>query len=223
MHVLVLDDDDETRELVGRALDRGGHHAVPVATIPAAEVALRTRTFDVLVLDVMLEGGSGIELCVRLRARNVLTPILFLSARGTVRARIEGLEVGGDDYLSKPFAVGELVARVRALGRRGPSLRPRTIQAGAVTIDFDARRALMSGREVPITRREWDLLNVLGNARGRVVSFDEILERAWGDVSDGARASLEVLVSRLRRKLHDGEGRTLRTARGLGYALEDGR
>lgn len=222
MRVLVVDDDEETRELVGAALAREGYELVLVGSSTAALASVRDQRFDVLVLDVMLGTESGLALCARLRADGVETPILFLSARGAVDARVEGLEAGGDDYLRKPFALKELLARVRALGRRGPSLRSERWRLGPLTIDFAARRAEVAGREVPVTAREWDLLRVLADARGRVVPFEEVLELAWGEASPGARASLDVLVARLRRKLaHDALERPwLRTARGVGYALE---
>ncbi|MDC0716211.1 response regulator transcription factor [Nannocystis bainbridge] len=221
MHVLIVDDDEETLELVASTLRREGHRSTPATGPEEALRAVAAGEFDVIVLDVMLGQASGLELCAELRRREVQAPILFLSARGTVGARVDGLDAGGDDYLPKPFAVRELLARIRALGRRGPSLRPSVLRAGEVLLDFTARKAFVAGREVPVTAREWDVLRVLADARGRVVSFDDILERSWGEVSEKTRASLEVIMSRLRRKLDAGSERGLvRTVRGFGYALE---
>lgn len=221
MHVLVVDDDAETLELVASVLRREGHRST-LATGPAEALrALAAASFDVIVLDVMLGERSGLELCAELREAGLQAPILFLSARGTVRARVDGLDAGGDDYLAKPFAVRELLARIRALGRRGPSLRPAMVHAGDVHLDFAARKAFVAAREVPVTSREWEVLGVLADARGQIVNFDDMLERAWGEVSEGGRASLEVIMSRLRRKLDvPGSRGLIRTARGLGYALE---
>ncbi len=215
MRVLVVDDDEETRELVGAALAREGYELALVATAGAAMERARASRFDVVVLDVMLAGESGLDLCARLREGGVETPILFLSARGAVDARIEGLEAGGDDYLPKPFALKELCARVRALGRRGPGLRPDRLVLGKLVLDFGARSASSSGVSVPITAREWELLRVLADARGRVVPFEDVLDRAWGEVSERSRASLDVIVARLRKKLAP-----IRTVRGVGYVLE---
>lgn len=221
MRILVVDDDAETLEVVGRALERDGHTSSLVLTADDAWSALAGASFDVVVLDVMLAESSGLELCARLRKSGSETPVLFLSARGTVNARVEGLDVGGDDYLAKPFAIRELLARVRALGRRVPALRPTILRSGALALDFTARRASVNGNELPITAREWDLLRVLADAQGRVVAFEDVLDRVWGESSDRARASLDVIVSRLRKKLDTGAGRAvLRTVRGLGYALE---
>ncbi|HET9932204.1 MAG TPA: response regulator transcription factor [Polyangiaceae bacterium] len=221
MRVLIVDDDEETLEVVGRALERDAHVVSFATTAEQAWQALESNAIDVIVLDVMLGQSSGLELCAQIRRRGLSIPILFLSARGAVNARVEGLEAGGDDYLPKPFAVRELLARVRALGRRQPTKRAVQISFGRLTLNFDTRRALADEQEIPITRREWDILRALADADGRVVSFDEVLEQAWGDVSERGRASLEVIVSRLRRKLSAAAGRQLiRTVRGAGYALE---
>lgn len=221
MHVLIVDDDEETLELVASALRRDGHRSTEASDAASARRAVAEAKFDVIVLDVMLGASSGLHLCAEIRRMEVATPILFLSARGTVGARVDGLDAGGDDYLAKPFAVRELLARIRALGRRGPSLRADTVQSGEVLLDFTARKAFVAGTEVPVTSREWDVLRVLADARGRVVSFDDILERSWGEASEKTRASLEVIMSRLRRKLAvDGGRELIRTARGLGYSLE---
>lgn len=221
MRILLVDDDEETRELVGHALTREGYRAVLVPTPQAAQEALANARFDLVVLDVMLGEQSGLSLCAQLRREGMETPILFLSARGTVRARVEGLDAGGDDYLAKPFALRELLARVRALGRRGPALHPRQLQLGALRLDFNARRATAHGRELPVTNREWEVLRVLADASGQVVPFDSLLDRVWGESSDGARASLEVIMSRLRKKLDAAAGvPVVRTLRGCGYALD---
>ncbi len=221
MRVLVLDDDDETLEVVAHTLTREGHAVVATRSASEAMAALLGATFDLLVLDVMLEGESGLELCARLREDGFAAPILFLSARGAVSARVDGLDAGGDDYLPKPFALRELVARVHALGRRGPITRAAVLELGDLRLDFDARRARARGEELPVTEREWDILRVLADARGRVVPFDTLLERVWGDATEGTRASLEVILSRLRKKI-DGVAPhpVIRTVRGAGYALE---
>jgi len=221
MRILVLDDDEETLEVVERALEREGHRVFVARTPDEARPLLESTGVELLILDVMLEHASGLDFCRSLREDGFEVPILFLSARGAVNARLDGFDAGGDDYLPKPFALRELVVRVGALGRRGSALRARRLDIGALSLDFDARRATKPSGEVPVTQREWDILRTLADAQGRVVAFDVILERAWGDVTEGARASLEVMVSRLRKKLDEAAGRPIiRTARGLGYSLE---
>lgn len=201
MRILVLDDDEETLEVAERALQHDGHQVLGARTPSAASQLLESTDVDLIVLDVMLGHASGLDFCRRLRQEGSEVPILFLSARGAVNARLDGFDAGGDDYLPKPFALRELVARVRALGRRRPAMRASRLTIGNLSLDFDAHRATSTESEVPVTRREWDILRTLADAKGRIVAFDVMLERAWGDVSPSTRASLDVIVSRLRKKL----------------------
>jgi len=220
MNLLVVDDDLETLEFLDRALVQDGHLVSVVASVDGARDALTRTHFDAMILDVMLGQASGIAFCAELRRSGVELPILFLSARGTVGARVEGLEAGGDDYLPKPFALRELKARVRALGRRGRARTPDRLISGPYALDFDQQRAEVGGHEVPITAREWDILEVLAGASGAVVTYEELLDRVWGEATPSRRASLAVIVSRLRGKLRNGDQDSiLRTIRNRGYAL----
>ena len=223
MRALVLDDDAETREVVSRALARDGFEVVAASSPAELDAALLDdgEAFAIFVLDVMLDGASGIDVCRDLRRRGLRTPVLFLSARGAVDARVDGLEAGADDYLAKPFAVRELVLRARALVRRGDARVDGTLRVGDRTLDLDRRVARSGESTLPITAREWDVLRVLALAEGRVVPTETLLERVWGETDERARASLEVIVSRIRRKLDAPGGRPLlRTVRGSGYALD---
>jgi DNA-binding response OmpR family regulator len=157
------------------------------------------------------------DLCRDLRRRGLAVPILVLTAQGQVARRVEGFDAGADDFLAKPFAVAELRARVRALGRRGPLPRGLHYRHGATDLDFAARRALITQREIPLTAREWAVLELLAARGGRIVSRAEILEQIWGEATDAASASLDVIVGRIRKKLGDG---VVRTLRGEGYSLE---
>jgi two-component system OmpR family response regulator len=219
MRILVVDDHRETRELVTRQLERAFYGVASAGTCADARAAIEHEAFDVVVLDVMLPDGSGLELCASLRARKVTVPILLLTARGAVRSRVEGLDAGADDYLAKPFALSELRARVAALARRGPHLRERTVTVGPLAIDLEARRVRVDARIVHLTAKELSIVGFLATRLGRVVTRDELLEAVWGDVTESARASLDVLVMRIRRKLGE-HASLLRTVRGLGYALE---
>ena len=221
MRVLVVEDDEETAAFVARALAREGLSATVAQDRNHAEREMSHSHFDVIVLDVMLPDGSGLEFCRTLRASPSSIPLLFLSARGTVGARVEGLSAGGDDYLAKPFAVSELIARVRALGRRGPLTRGKLALLGGLVIDLQARRAERERREVPLTAREWAVLELLLARVGIVVTFDELLESIWGVASVRARASLEVIMARLRRKLNGGtDNAVIRNVRAVGYRLD---
>lgn len=215
MRVLIADDHDEVRDLLTRTLRREGHETLTAATAKDAREKLENGLVDVIILDVALPDGSGIDVCRDLRRAGISTPVLLLTAHAAVPERVAGLDAGADDFLGKPFAVSELRARVRALGRRGPELRPLEIRLSDAFLDFRARRAERAGIEVPLTAREWSLLELLTARAGRFVARAEILEIVWGNETESA-ASLEVLVARIRRKL--GEN-VLRTMRGHGYAF----
>jgi two-component system, OmpR family, response regulator len=219
MRILVVDDHPETRALLARNLELASHGVKTAASCGEAEAALMVGRFDVVILDVMLPDGSGIDLCRTVRAGRVTVPILLLTARGQVRDRVHGLEAGADDYLVKPFAIVELLARVKALGRRGPVLRDRAITIGPVHVDLERRRVRASGRVVALTARELAIVEVLACRRGGVVAREHLLESVWGDADEASGASLEVLVARIRRKL-GGAARALATVRGVGYMLQ---
>jgi DNA-binding response OmpR family regulator len=216
MRVLVVDDEPEVLDLVGRALKRDGHAIRTAGSLDGARAELDEARPEVIVLDMALGDGSGLELCKELRLRDERIPILLLTAHGEVPKRLAGFEAGADDFLAKPFSVAELRARVRALGRRGPIGRPAVVQLLKVTLDLAGRRALSGGREVPLTAREWAVVELLAARSGRVVSRGEILDGVWGENTEAASASLDVMIGRIRRKLG---ADVVRTLRGEGYAL----
>jgi len=169
----------------------------------------------------MLPDGSGIDLCRDIRDKGIETPIMFLTARGDVADRIAGLDAGADDYMRKPFALAELQARLRALARRGGHDPPTLLKWSDGAVDFRARRLMISGREIPLTAREWKVLEILAERAGRIVSRDDLLEMAWGETGARASESLDVIMSRLRRKLGSRDGRDwIRTVRGEGYVMD---
>jgi two-component system OmpR family response regulator len=219
MRLLVLDDHQETRQLLTRTFAAEGHQVRTVATCADALATLRDGRFDVAVLDVMLPDGSGVGLCRSLRDAGLAVPILLLTARGDVRDRVSGLDAGADDYLPKPFALSELAARVRALARRGPVPRASSVRVGNVTVDLERRRVFCGHRPALLTARELAIVEVLAVRRGGLVGRDELIESVWGEVTDSARASLEVLLARIRRKL-GGPSAPIRTIRGAGYSFE---
>jgi DNA-binding response OmpR family regulator len=220
MRILVVDDHDETRDLITRHFARAAHSVQTASSCAEAARALEGVAFDIVLLDVMLPDGSGIEFCARLREQGCAVPVLLLTARSDVRDRVQGLDAGADDYLVKPFALAELIARVRALARRGPMLRDRTLFFGSVQVDLERRCVSVGGRNLPLTAKEIAIVELLATRRG-VVTREALMESVWGDVSEASRASLDVFIGRIRRKL-DGHGAVLRTIRGLGYALESG-
>jgi DNA-binding response OmpR family regulator len=218
MRLLVVDDDSEVRDLLIRALERDRHTVTAVATMAAARTVLYAANIDLVVLDLALPDGSGIELCRELGASRNTVPVLMLTARSEVRERVRALDAGADDFLGKPFAIAELRARVRALARRSLGASSGLPwQNAELTIDFTCRRALRKGVTLAFTAREWLILETLAQHQGRVVRRSELLERGWGEATDASAASLEVLVGRIRRKLGDN---VIRTLRGEGYSLE---
>ncbi len=221
MRILVVEDSGPTRELLVRALEGDGVTVQTAARLSSALRSAASEEFDAIVLDLMLPDGDGLDLCRRLRAEGIATPILCLTARADVADRVRGLDAGADDYLRKPFALAELRARLRALARRRGQAPPARLAAGLVRIDFSARRLDRRGTEVPLTAREWAVLEALASRAGRVVSRLDLLEGVWHDTGRPASDSLDVIVSRLRRKLGPlEEGCAIRTVRGEGFVFE---
>jgi len=218
LRILIVDDDPPTRDLLVRSFSRAGHRASVALTCEEAETVVAEDHFDLIVLDVMLPDGSGVDLCRSLRAQGVSTPVLLLTARGEVGDRVAGLDAGADDYLAKPFAVSEVLARARALGRRGPALRNEIVTLGTVTLDFGRRQLVVQGERMLITAQELAILEVLAAHRSRPVSRDHLIEAVWGTVTRSTGNSLEVLVARIRRKLGSSAS-LLRTVRSVGYAF----
>ena len=201
MRLLLIEDDPELAEILQSGFREQGIQVAHAATFAGGRAdALRTR-FDVIVLDVMLPGGSGLDLCRELRARELDTPILMLTARDAVDDRVVGLEVGADDYVTKPFAFRELVARVRALARRRPALVPAVVSVADLEVDLSTRRVRRTGREIELTAKEFALLEFFVLHRGQVVDRAAITAHVWDDNHDPFTNVLEVLVRRLRRKI----------------------
>jgi len=221
MRILLIEDDAPTRLLIRRSLSSRGHTVEEAGTAAAGEALARDDEFDVLVIDIQLPDGDGLEICRRLRRDGMSLPILFLTARGEVGDRVTGLEAGADDYLRKPFALAELNARIRALGRRQGLTPPARMAAREIEIDFTGRVLRRRNAEIPMTSREWQVLEILASRAGRVVSRTDLLSMAWGDSSESASQSLDVIMSRIRRKLgREGGASLIRTVRGEGYVLE---
>ena len=221
MRVLLVEDSAPTRDLLERSLGEAGIELVTAARLATGLRHALGEAFDVIVLDLMLPDGSGLDLCRALRAQGVTTPILCLTARGEVADRVQGLDAGADDYLRKPFALAELQARIRALARRRGQAPPARLEIGTLAIDFGARRMRRAGLEVFLTAREWAVLEVLASQLGRVVNRAELLESVWHDAGPSSSDSLDVILSRLRRKLGGPEaGCAIRTLRGEGFVME---
>jgi two-component system response regulator PrrA len=218
--VLVVDDDEEIRKALERALRLEGF-AVRVADGGRAALELvEQERPGVMVLDVVMPDLSGISVVSRMRARGDDTPICILSARDEVEDRVAGLEAGADDYVVKPFDIGELAARLRALLRRMPSAGGEPIRVGDLLVDPARRSVQRAGRPVDLTRREFELLEELARHRNVVLSRGQLLERVWGYDFEVDGNVVDVFVGYLRRKLEaDGEARMIHTVRGVGFVL----
>jgi len=219
MRILVIDDEADVRSVVTRALKADGHAVSTAVDLDTARKRLIDGT-DLIVLDLRLPDGFGLDLCRELRATGSTVPILLLTALSQVALRVEGLDAGADDFLAKPFAVAELRARVRALGRRGTLPRGLVYAHEDVVLDFAGRYAKRVGHRVAVTSKEWAILEILARRTGRTVSRQDLLEGVWGDASEAASGTLEVLIGRLRRKLG---ANLIQTLRGEGYSLVEGR
>jgi two-component system OmpR family response regulator len=221
VRVLLVEDELKLARAVRRGLQQEGY-AVDVAATGNDGLHLATEVrYDAVVLDVMLPGLDGFEVCRRMRAGGRWAPVLMLTARDGIADRVAGLDVGADDYLVKPFAFRELLARLRALVRRGGGERPVVLVAGDLRLDPAAHTVARAGRQVELSAREFALLEFFMRHPGEVVSRTQILEHVWDFNYEGLSNVVDVYIGYLRRKLELPFGRPLlRTVRGVGYALE---
>jgi DNA-binding response OmpR family regulator len=220
MRILLVEDDVQLAQTLARGL-RESSYAVDVAGDgDAAVYQSAIYPYDAIVLDVLLPKRSGFDVCRELRRRGNKARVLMLTSRDTVEDRVQGLDLGADDYLTKPFAFPELLARLRALLRRGEEVLPDTLRVADLEIDTRGQRAARGGRAIPLTTKEYTLLEYLARNTGRVVGRAEISDHAWDDNYDPFSNLIEVYISRLRRKIDDGTAVPLiHTRRGAGYLL----
>ena len=220
MRVLLVEDDAELAHEIAMGLRGAGARVEHAGTAREGRRIAGRDALDVLILDVMLPGESGFALCKSLREAGVQTPILMLTARDAVDDRVTGLDAGADDYLTKPFALQELIARVRALSRRRPALSPRLVRIADLEVDLAAHRARRGDRVIELTAKEFALLECFALHPDVVLDRAAITAHVWDDNHDPFTNVLEVLVRRLRRKIDDGfEPKLIHTMRGAGYRL----
>jgi two-component system response regulator MprA len=219
MKVLVVDDDPGISHSLERALRREAYTVDLAGDGEAALVAVADRAPDAIILDVSMPKLDGLSVCRRLRASGDRTPILVLTARHSLGDRVAGLDAGADDYVVKPFALEELLARLRALLRRvAPAEETQTLALGDLELDRRTRVARRAGREIELTRTEYQLLELLLLNAGQVLTRDVIFERVWGYDFEGGSNSLDVYIGYLRRKTEEGGlPRIIHTVRGVGY------
>jgi two-component system OmpR family response regulator len=223
MRLLVVEDETKLASLLARGLREEGHVTDVAGDGEEALWMAGSGRYDAIVLDVMLPGLDGFDVCRRLRADGVWSPILMLTARDDVGDRVAGLDAGADDYLPKPFAFDELLARLRALGRRAPHERPTVLQVGDLRLDPAAHRAWRGDVELDLSAKEFALLETFMRRPGAIVTRDQLLDAGW-DIAFERRSNIvEVYIRYLREKIDRPFGReSLETVRGVGYRLGDG-
>jgi two-component system copper resistance phosphate regulon response regulator CusR len=221
MRILVVEDEPTAATVLAKGL-REHAYAVDIANDGGAALEQAAiNQYDLLIVDVLLPGIDGFEVCRRLRADGASVPLLMLTALGRLDDRVEGLDAGADDYLPKPYHFKELLARVRALLRRGPALASAVLSVRDLAIDTRARRVERAGRLIQLTTKEYSLLEYLAKRQGEVVGRADIGEHVWDDSFDPMSNLIEVYIQRLRRKVDDGsEVKLIHTRRGAGYTLD---
>jgi two-component system OmpR family response regulator len=221
MRILVVEDELKIARAIKRGLENEGHAAEAVHNGDDAVFWATEQEFDAIVLDVMLPGKDGFTVCRELRALGVQTPVLMLTARSGVEDRIGGLDAGADDYLVKPFAFGELLARLRALMRRGPAERAPQIVVGDIVIDPAAHSVTRAGVVIDLSQREFALLEYMARNVGRALRRGDIIEHVWATEYDGLSNVVDVYVGYLRKKLEKPfRSQVIHAVRGVGYKLE---
>jgi two-component system copper resistance phosphate regulon response regulator CusR len=220
MRILLSEDDTRMARFLSRGLREQAYAVDVVGDGDATLYQAAINTYDAIVLDVMLPQRDGFEVCRELRSQGNRTPVLMLTARDSVEDRITGLDAGADDYLPKPFAFGELLARLRALLRRAPQLLPTLITIDDLEIDTRGQRATRAGRKITLTTKEYSLLEYLARNAGRVVNRQEIAEHVWENSFDPFSNLIEVYINRLRHKVDESfSTRLIHTRRGAGYEM----
>lgn len=222
MEILVIEDDQRMAALLERGLLGEGHRVFVAHDGSRGLDYAKARAYDVIVLDVLLPAVDGFEVARRLRRQGNRTPILMLTARDSARDAALGLDAGADDYLKKPFAFEELLARLRAVSRRGPIARGTLLQVADLSLDPASHEVRRAGRRISLTPREFQILEILLRRAGRVVSRETLLDDVWGQAQDAELNTVDVFVSSLRRKIGAAEGaRLIQTIRGLGFCLKE--
>jgi len=219
MHILVVEDDAGLARRIASTLTEAGHDPIVVHDGEKALDKTKEALFDLIVLDVILPGIDGFEVLRHLRAQHLASRVLMLTARGEVKDRVTGLQLGADDYLPKPFAMGELVARVNALGRRYPEEPTLKLRVGDLTLDLASHEVHRGSRHIHLSARELMLLKVLVREPGRVFTRTELCERVWEHPHEYDTKLVEVFIGRLRRKISDPP--LIHTVRHVGYTIRE--
>lgn len=219
MRILVVEDEHKIANSIKKGLEQE-NHTVDIAYDGEKGYDLASvEEYDLIILDIMLPGMNGIEICKKLREESVHTPILLLTARGQLEDKVEGLDSGADDYLTKPFAFAELLARVRALVRRPKVTTGTLLQAGNLTLDTKTFDVKQNGKQIFLSNKEYTLLEYLMRHKGHIVTKEQIINNVWNYDANVLPNSVEVYIKHLRNKLHDQN--LIKTMRGFGYRIDE--
>jgi two-component system, OmpR family, response regulator len=221
MQILVAEDERGMANLLEQTLLEEGHDAIVARNDREAYDIARGSPFDVIVLDVMMPDMDGFTVARKLRAEHIRTPILMLTARDAPVDIVRGLDAGADDYLAKPFSIDVLLARLRAVSRRGAIPRPVCLEVDSLKLDPATKQVTRDGAALSLTPREYGILELLMRSAGRVVTRDTILQSVWGFSSEVSENTLEVFVRQLRLKVDSREPKLIHTVRGFGYMLRE--
>lgn len=221
MRILIVEDEQKLAEILLRSLRSEGFTADTAGTAEDACRLTGAGHYDLVILDLLLPDGSGTDLLRQLRQQNLKIPVLVLTARGELETKLENFDAGADDYLTKPFALPELLVRVRALLRRGPAVKEPVLKLADLEVDRLTRQVRRAGRRVELSPKEYALLEYLLLNPGRVVTRSMIIDRVWDQSFEGFTNIVDVYVRQLRRKIDEGfEPKLIRTVRGLGYSID---
>lgn len=220
--ILIVEDESNIRELISYNLKNNSYKVLEAEDgVQGLELSLREKP-DLILLDVMLPGMNGMDICKELRNRGSKIPIIILTAKNEDIDKVMGLELGADDYMTKPFSVHELMARIKAVLRRAEQrIEVKKITKGGLTIDIDRHEVLLNGKPVDLSLKEFDLLKTLAENKGMVMTRDQLLDKVWGIDYDGENRTVDVHIRYLRRKLEDKEADSvyIQTIRGMGYKM----
>ena len=222
MRILLVEDNERLARTIAKGLREQSFAVDDAADGETALYEAEINDYDLIVLDVMIPAPDGFEVCRRLRERRIQTPILMLTARDATEDKITGLDTGADDYLTKPFEFGELLARIRALLRRRVAVVSTKIEVADLQIDTNSRRVWRGGREISFTTKEYALLEFMAREKGKVLGRAEIAEHCWDENFESFSNTIDVYIKRLRAKIDDGAAvKLIHTRRGAGYILDE--